>query len=121
MKEQEIARIIRDVLAAEEKVVKQLRAEKRATGDYSKVVIVPYGDMEMRFEVRKTLGQYPPVSFRLRHLVSVMKDGKAIVRSNVSQLKCRYCMGVNSPASPSIITGKRTWCQHLMSLAVKIE
>ena len=38
MKEQEIARIIRDVLAAEEKVVKQLRAEKRATGDYSKVV-----------------------------------------------------------------------------------
>lgn len=76
MKEQEIARIIRDVLAAEEKVVKQLRAEKRATGDYSKVVTVPYGEMEMRFEVRKTLGQYPPVSFRLRHLVSVMKDGK---------------------------------------------
>ena len=79
MKEQEIARIIRDVLAAEEKVVKQLRAEKRATGDYSKVVTVPYGEMEMRFEVRKTLGQYPPVSFRLRHLVSVMKEGKAIV------------------------------------------
>ena len=96
MKEQEIARIIRDVLAAEEKVVKQLRAEKRATGDYSKVVTVPYGDIEMRFEVRKTLGQYPPVSFKLRHLVSVMKEGKAIVRCNVAQLKCRYCMGIFS-------------------------
>ena len=50
MKEQEIVRMIRDVLTTTEMVVKQLRAEKKATGDYSKVVIVPYGDMVMRFE-----------------------------------------------------------------------
>lgn len=93
MKEQEIARIIRDVLATEEKVVKQLRAGKRATGDYSKVVIVPYGNLEMRFEALKIVGQYPPVSFKLRHLVSVMKDGKPVVCCHVAPIKCSFCVG----------------------------
>ena len=93
MKEQEIARIIRDVLAAEEKVVKQLRAEKRATGDYSKVVTVPYGEMEMRFEALKIYDHYPPVSVKLRHLVSVMKDGKPVVCCHVAPIKCSFCVG----------------------------
>ena len=92
MKEQEIARIIRDVLAAEEKVVKQLRAEKKTTGDYSKVVTVPYGDMEMRFEALKIYDHYPPVSVKLRHQVSVMKDGKAVVCCHVAPLKCSFCV-----------------------------
>ena len=78
MKEQEIVRMIRDVLTTTEIVVKQLRAEKKATGDYSKVVTVPYDDMEMRFEALKIISHYPPVSVRLRHQVSVMKDGKAV-------------------------------------------
>lgn len=95
MKEQEIARMIRDVLTATELVVKQLRAEKKATGDYSKVVTVPYGDMEMRFEALKIISHYPPVSVRLRHQVSVMKDGKAVVCCHVAPLKCSFCVGAD--------------------------
>ena len=93
MKEKEIVSIIRDVLATEEMVVKQLRAEKKATGDYSKVVTIPYGDMEMRFEALKIYDHYPPVSARLRHQVSVMKDGKAVICCHVAQLKCSFCVG----------------------------
>ena len=37
MKEQEIVSIIRNVLATSERIVKQLRAEKKATGDYNEV------------------------------------------------------------------------------------
>ena len=93
MKEKEIVSIIRDVLATEEMVVKQLRAEKKATGDYSKVVIVPYGDMVMRFEALKIYDHYPPVSVRLRHQVSVMRDGKAVVCCHVAPLKCSFRVG----------------------------
>ena len=93
MKEQEVVRMIRDVLTTSEMVVKQLRAEKKATGDYSKVVTVPYGDMEMRFEALKIISHYPPVSVRLRHQVSVMKDGKAVVCCHVASLKCSFCVG----------------------------
>ena len=92
MKEQEIVRMIHDVLTTTEMVVKQLRAEKKATGDYSKVVTVPYGDMEMRFEALKIISHYPPVSVRLRHQVSVMKDGKAVVCCHVAPLKCSFCV-----------------------------
>ena len=113
MKEQEIARIIRDVLAAEEKVVKQLRAEKKTTGDYSKVVTVPYGDREMRIEALKIYDHDPPVSVRLRHQVSVMKDGKAVVCCHVAPLKCSFCAG--APDDKNFTDKYKSWafvCDH---------
>lgn len=86
MKEQEIVRIIQDVLATEEKVVKQLRAEKKSTGDYSKVVTLPYGEMEIRFETLSDYGEYPSIGKHLVHSVSVIKGGKVIISGDIQPL-----------------------------------
>lgn len=90
MKEQDIVRIIQDVQTAEEKVIKQLRAEKKATGDYSKVVVLPYGDMEMRFEALDYYGEYPPIGKHLVHSVSVIKEGEVVVRGRIWPLSKDY-------------------------------
>ncbi len=87
MKEQEIVRIIQDVQATEEKVVKQLRAEKKATGDYSKVVTIPYGEMEIRFEVLRFRDQtYPSIGKNLCHSVTVLKGEEAIISGLIQPL-----------------------------------
>lgn len=83
MNEREIVHIIQDVQTAEEKVIKQLRAEKKATGDYSKVVTLQYGGMEMRFETLDYYGEYPPIGKHLVHSVSVIKGGEVVIRGRI--------------------------------------
>ena len=91
MKDQEIVRIIQDVQTAEEKVIKQLRAEKKATGDYSKVVTLPYGDMEMRFEVLQYRDlSYPSIGKNLLHSVSVIKGGEVVISGLIQPLSKDY-------------------------------
>ncbi len=91
MKEQEIVRIIQDVQTTEEKVVKQLRAEKKATGDYSNVVSIPYGDMEIRFEVLRFIADTnPPIGKHLCHSVSVIRKGEVVISGYIKPLEKNY-------------------------------
>ncbi len=90
MKEQEIVRIIQDVLMTEEKVIKQLRAEKKATGDYSKSLTVQDGDLQMRFDAMEYCGKYPAISVNLLFFVIVLRDNVPLMKCRIADIKRKY-------------------------------
>ncbi len=90
MKEQEIVRIIQDVLMTEEKVIKQLRAEKKATGDYSKSLTVQDGDLQMRFDAMEYCGKYPAISVNLLFFVIVLRDNVPLMKCRIADIKHKY-------------------------------
>ncbi len=90
MPDKEIAHIIRVILSTAEIVVKQLKAEKKEKGDYSKEVAIQNDGIDMVFRADTFRGSYPPISVNLTFLVKVMKDGREIIRSRVAPIKHNY-------------------------------
>jgi hypothetical protein len=90
MSDKEIAHIIRVILSTAEIVVKQLKAEKKEKGDYSKEVAIQNDGIDIVFYADTFRGSYPPISVNLTFLVKVMLDGREIIRSRVAPIKHNY-------------------------------
>ena len=65
MDKKEISQIIELVFALAAKTVSRLKAEKKATGDYSKTVTFEEKGYEIQFEALQYRGGYPPISVNL--------------------------------------------------------
>ena len=99
---EEYSLIINKVLSTAEKVVSQLKAEKKNTGDYSKEVTIHDGDYEMKFEAEKYEGKYPAISVNLTFRVSVNKGDVPIMQCGVIPIKNKYgdyysCLNYSKP------------------------
>lgn len=87
---EEYSLIITKVLSTTEEVVSQLRAEKKSTGDYSKMVTIHDDNYDFRFEAETYKGKYPAVSVNLTFLVSVVRDNEEIMICEVFPIKNTY-------------------------------
>ena len=84
----EEGKIILKVLSITHKVMTQLRAEKKATGDYSKSVTIEEDGYKFLFTVRKYWDDsYPPISVNLRFLVGVYRGNDRLMGCEVSHSK----------------------------------
>jgi len=79
VKNEEYARIINTVLSITKNVVSQARAEKKSSGDHSKMIVIDEGGYEMKFEAQLRGGSYPAVSVNLVWLVKVFLNGTEIM------------------------------------------
>lgn len=86
VKNEEFAKIISTVLETTKKVVSRSRAEKKNTGDYSKVVIVEESGYKMKFEAQLWRDAYPPISVNLVWLVTVLLNGAEIMQCLVAPI-----------------------------------
>lgn len=98
MKNSEIVSIIHKVLAVTESVVAQLKAEKKAKGDYSKSLTVHDGDLQMRFDAMEYRGEYPAISVNLLFFVIVFRDDVPLMKCRVANIKhkCHFSFGSSS-------------------------
>lgn len=87
MTNSEIVSIIHKVLAMTESVVAQLKAEKKAKGDYSKSLTVQDGDLQMRFDAMEYCGKYPAISVNLLFFVIVFRDNVPLMKCRVANIK----------------------------------
>lgn len=87
MTNSEIVSIIHKVLAMTESVVAQLKAEKKAKGDYSKSLTVQDGDLRMRFDAMEYRGKYPTISVNLLFFVIVFRDNVPLMKCRVANIK----------------------------------
>jgi len=60
-------------------MVSQARAEKKSSGDHSKMIVIDEGGYEMKFEAQLRGGSYPAVSVNLVWLVKVFLNGTEIM------------------------------------------
>lgn len=90
--DEEIARIIKVILSTAEVVVKQMKVEKKETGDYSKERSINIDGIDMLFSVRELeKDKYPsPISVNLVFRVKVFRNGREILRSHVVPIKHAY-------------------------------
>ena len=90
MTNSEIVSIIHKVLTMTESVVAQLKAEKKAKGDYSKSLTVQDGDLQMRFDAMEYRGEYPAISVNLLFFVIVFRDNVPLMKCRVANIKHKY-------------------------------
>ena len=90
MDKKEISQIIELVFALAAKTVSRLKAEKKATGDYSKTVTFEEKGYEIQFEALQYRGGYPPISVNLTFSVTVSRGGNQLMLFHVKPIKSRY-------------------------------
>ena len=90
MDKKEISQIIELVFALAAKTVSRLKAEKKATGDYSKTVTFEENGYEIRFEALQHCGSYPPISVNLTFFVTVSRGGRQLMLCHVKSIRNRY-------------------------------
>ena len=90
MDKKEISQIIELVFALAAKTVSRLKAEKKATGDYSKTVTFEEKGYEIQFEALQYRGGYPPISVNLTFSVTVSLGGRQLMLFHVMPIKSRY-------------------------------
>lgn len=90
MEEKEISQIIGLVFALAAKTVTHLKAEKKATGDYSKSVTFEDAGYEIRFEAVQNRGSYPPIPTNLTFFVNVARDGVHLMVCQVIPINNKY-------------------------------
>jgi hypothetical protein len=83
-------KIILKVFTLTPKIVAQLRAEKKATGDYSKSVTVEEDGYVFKYDAEKFHGSYPPISVNLWFLVSVYRENVPLMGCEVAPINCRF-------------------------------
>lgn len=98
MKNSEIVSIIHKVLTMTGSVVAQLKAEKKAKGDYSKSLTVQDGELQMRFDAMEYRGEYPAISVNLLFFVIVFRDDVPLMKCRVANIKhkCHFSFGLSS-------------------------
>ena len=99
MTNSEIVSIIQKVLSMTESVVAQLKAEKKAKGDYSKSLTVQDGDLQMRFDAMEYRGKYPPISVNLLFFVIVFRDNVPLMKCRVANIKHKYHFSFGSSSN----------------------
>jgi len=84
----EEGRIVLKVRSLTYKVMSQLRAEKRSTGDYSKSVMIDEDGYKFKFDACQYRdGSYPPVSVKLSFIVSVYREDELFMGCEVNNEK----------------------------------